>query len=107
MRPAPKSKNRAHTGSMEMRAIWSYIDLTWRSNSVTWCAPKTFVDAATYSSGTPLTMSTLASPRTSSAFASVGVSPTSIVVATLGRDDSAFTLGAVAAVQTTIWFPFQ
>jgi hypothetical protein len=37
----------------------------------------------------------------------VGVSPTSIVIATLGRDDSAFTLGAVAAVQTTIWFPFQ
>ena len=34
MRPAPKSKNRAHTGSMEIRAIWSYIDLTWRSNSV-------------------------------------------------------------------------
>ncbi len=32
---------------------------------------------------------------------------TSIVIATLGRDDSAFTLGAVAAVQTTIWFPFQ
>jgi hypothetical protein len=37
----------------------------------------------------------------------LGVSPTSIVIATLGRDDSAFTLGAVAAVQTTIWFPFQ
>jgi hypothetical protein len=36
MRPAPKSENRAHTGSMEMRAIWSYIDLTWLSNSVTW-----------------------------------------------------------------------
>ena len=52
-------------------------------------------------------MSTRASPRTRSAFASVGVSPTSIVTATLGRDDSAFTLGAVAAVQTTIWFPFQ
>jgi hypothetical protein len=50
MRPAPKSKNRAHTGSMEIRAIWSYIDLTWRSNSVTWSAPNTFVDAATYSS---------------------------------------------------------
>ena len=33
MRPAPKSKNRAHTGSMEIRAIWPYIDLTWRSNS--------------------------------------------------------------------------
>jgi hypothetical protein len=32
---------------------------------------------------------------------------TSIVIATFGRDDSAFTLGAVAAVQTTIWFPFQ
>src|SRR5687767_7597573 len=46
-------------------------------------------------------------PRTRSAFASVGVSPTSIVIATLGGDDSAFTLGAVAAVQTTIWFPFQ
>src|SRR5919199_6122994 len=57
--------------------------------------------------GTPLTMSTLASPRTRSAFASVGVSPTSIVIATLGRDDSAFTLGAVAPVQTTIWLPFQ
>ena len=52
-------------------------------------------------------MSTLASPRTRSAFASVGVSPTSIVIATFGRDDSAFTLGAVAAVQTTIRFPFQ
>ena len=107
MRPAPKSKNRAHTGSMEIRAIWSYIDLTWLSNSVTWSAPNTFVDAAKYSSGTPLTMSTLASPRTRSAFASVGVSPTSIVIATLGRDDSDFTLGAVAAVQMTIWFPFQ
>jgi hypothetical protein len=51
-----------------------------------------------------VTMSTLASPRTRSALASVGVSPTSIVIATLGRDDRAFTLGAVAAVQTTIWF---
>jgi hypothetical protein len=72
-----------------------------------WSAPNTFVDAATYSSGTLLTMSTLASPRTRSAFASVGVSPTSIVIATFGRDDSAFTLGAVAAVQTAISFPFQ
>lgn len=107
MRPAPKSKNRAHTGSMEMCAIWSYIDLTWRSNSATWSAPNAFFDAAMYSSGTPLTMSTLASPRIRSALASVGVSPASIVIATLGRDDSAFTLGAVAAVQTTIWFPFQ
>ena len=79
----------------------------WLSNSVTWSAPNTFVDAATCSSGTPLTTSTLASPRTRSAFASVGVSPTSIVIATLGRDDSAFTLGAVAAVQTTIWFAFD
>jgi len=35
---------------MEMRAIWSYINLTWRSNSVNWSAPNTFVDAATYSS---------------------------------------------------------
>ena len=58
MRSAPKSKNRAHTGSMEIRAIWSYIDLTWRSNSVTWSAPNAFVDAATYSWGTPSTMST-------------------------------------------------
>jgi len=107
MRPAPKSKNRAHAGSMEIRAIWSYIDLTWRSDSVTWSAPNAFVDAATYSSGTPSTMSTLARPRTRSAFASVGVSPRSIVIATFGRDDSAFTLGAVAAVQTTIWLPFQ
>jgi hypothetical protein len=41
---------KAHTGSMEMRAIWSYINLTWRSNSVNWSAPNTFVDAATYSS---------------------------------------------------------
>jgi hypothetical protein len=57
--------------------------------------------------GTPSTMSTLARPRTRTAFASVGVSPTSIVSATLGRDDNAFTLGAVTAVQTTIWFPFQ
>jgi hypothetical protein len=87
---------------MQMRAIWSYIDLTWRSNSATWSAPKTFLDAAMYSSGTPSTMSTLASPRTRSAFASVGVSPTSIVSATLGRADSALTLGAVTAVQTTI-----
>ena len=62
---------------------------------------------ARYSWGTPSTMSTLASPRTRSAFASVGVSPTSIVIAMFGRDDNAFTLGAVAAVQTTIWFPFQ
>ncbi len=45
---------------------------------------------------------TLAIPCTRSAFASAGESPTSIVIATLGRDDSAFTLGAVAAVQTTI-----
>jgi hypothetical protein len=45
-----------HTGSMEIRAIWSDINLTWRSNSVNWSAPNTFVDAATYSSGTPLTM---------------------------------------------------
>jgi hypothetical protein len=52
-------------------------------------------------------MCTRASPRTRSALASVGVSPTSIVIATFGRDDSAFTLGAVAAVQMTIWFPFQ
>ena len=71
MRPAPKSKNRAHTGSIEIRAIWSYIDLTWLSNSVTWSAPNAFIDAATYSSGTPTTMSTLASPRTRSAFADV------------------------------------
>jgi hypothetical protein len=35
------------------------------------------------------------------------VSPTSIVSATFGRDDSAVTLGAVATVQMTIWFPFQ
>jgi hypothetical protein len=35
------------------------------------------------------------------------VSPTSIVIAALGGDDSAFTLGAVAGVQTTISFPFQ
>jgi hypothetical protein len=61
MRPAPKSKNRAHTGSMEIRAIWSSIDLTWRPKSVTWSAPHAFVDAAMYSSGTPSTMSTLAS----------------------------------------------
>ncbi|HET8953311.1 MAG TPA: hypothetical protein VFN44_22505 [Solirubrobacteraceae bacterium] len=52
-------------------------------------------------------MSTRASPRTRSAFASVGVSPASIVSATFGRDDSALTLGAVVAVQTTIWLPFQ
>jgi hypothetical protein len=74
---------------------------------VTWSAPNAFVDAAMYSSGTPSTMSTLASPRTRSALASVGVSPTSIVNATGGRDDSDFTLGAVAAVQMTIWFRFQ
>jgi hypothetical protein len=37
----------------------------------------------------------------------VGVSPTSIVIGTLGCDDSTVTLGAVAAVQMTIWFPFQ
>ena len=92
---------------MEIRAIWSDIELTWLSNSLTWSAPNAFLDAASYSSGTPSTMSTLASPRTRSAFASAGVSPTSIVIATLGRDDSAFTLGAVAAVQTTIWFSFQ
>jgi hypothetical protein len=72
-----------------------------------WSAPNAFVDAATYSSGTPSTMSTLASPCTRSAFACVGVSPTSIVIATFGRDDSPCTLGAVTAVQTTIWFPFQ
>jgi hypothetical protein len=30
-----------------------------------------------------------------------------MVIATFGRDDSAFTLGAVAAVQMTICFPFQ
>jgi hypothetical protein len=72
MRPAPKSKNRAQTGSMEIRAIWSYIDLTWRSNSVTWSAPNAFIDAARYSSGTPSTMSTLVSPRNRSALASVG-----------------------------------
>lgn len=48
MRPAPKSKNRAHTGSMEIRAIWSYIDLTWRSNSVIWSGPNAFFDAATF-----------------------------------------------------------
>jgi hypothetical protein len=52
-------------------------------------------------------MSMVASPRTRSAFASVGVSPTSIVTATFGRNDSAFTLGAVAAVHTTIWLTFQ
>ena len=51
IRRAPKSKNRAHTGSMEIRAIWSYIDLTWHSNSVTWCAPNAFVDAAMYERG--------------------------------------------------------
>src|SRR4051794_32424759 len=79
---------------MEIRAIWSYTDLTWCSNSVTRSSPKAFVDAAMYSSGMPSTMSTLASPRTRSALASVGVSPTSIVIATLGRDESAFTLGA-------------
>ena len=37
----------------------------------------------------------------------LGAWPRSIVIATFGRDDSAFTLGAVAAVQTTIWFSFQ
>ena len=35
------------------------------------------------------------------------MSPTSIVIAAFGRDDSAFTWGAVATVQTTIWFPFR
>jgi hypothetical protein len=39
--------------------------------------------------------------------ASAGVSPTSIVSATSGRDDNACTLGAVVAVQMTIWFPSQ
>lgn len=58
---------------METRAIWSYIDLTWRSNSVTWSVPNAFIDAATYSSGTPSTMSTLASPRRRSALAPVPV----------------------------------
>jgi hypothetical protein len=48
---ASDGKNRAHTGSMEIRAIWSYIDLTSRSNSVTWCAPNAFVDAAMYERG--------------------------------------------------------
>ena len=92
---------------MAMRAIWSYIDPTWRSNSVTWSSPIAFFAAAMYSSATPSTMSTPASPRTRSALASAGVSPVSIVIATFGRDESAFTLGAVTAVQTTIWLPFQ
>jgi hypothetical protein len=76
-------------------------------NAGTHLRPIPFIDAAMYSSGTPSRMSTFASPRTRSAFASVGVSPTSIMIATLGRDDSAFTLGAVAAVQTTIYAPVQ
>ena len=61
IRPAPKSKNLAHAGWMEMRAIRSYIDPTRLSNSGTWSAPITFLDAAMYSSGTPSTISTFAS----------------------------------------------
>ena len=52
-------------------------------------------------------MSTVAIPRTSKAFASLGVLPTSIVTATSGRDESARTLGAVVAVQMTMCSPFQ
>ena len=97
----------AHAGSTEMRAISLYVALTWRSNAVTWSAASAFLDAAMNSSGTPSTMSTRASPRTRSDFASVDVSPTSIVSATFGRDESAVTLGAVAAVQMTIRLPSQ
>ena len=60
------------------------------------------LDASRYSSATPSTMSTVATARIKSCFASVGVSPTSIVSATTFRDDNAATLGAVAAVQMTI-----
>ena len=90
-----------------MRAICSYIDRTWCSNISTCSASNIFLDAARYSPGTPSTISTAAIPRTGSDFASLGVLPASIVTATSGRDESAWTLGAVVAVQMTMRSPSQ
>src|SRR5215467_14344948 len=59
------------------------------------------------SSGTPSTISTEAVPRISSALAVAGVSPVSIVSATLGRAPSAPTFGAVGAVNTRTSSPSQ
>ena len=84
-----------------------YIDRTWRSKVSACSRSSDFLEAARYSSGTPSTISTVAVPRTSRAFASLGVLPTSIVTATSGRDGSARALGAVVAVQMTICSPFQ
>jgi hypothetical protein len=66
-----------------------------------------FFAPSRYSPATPSTVSSCASPRTRRLFAAAGVSPTSIVIATFGRADSACTFGDVVAVQTTMRSPFQ
>lgn len=106
MRPAAKSKNRAHTGSMEMcHLVVHRPDLALELRDLV-CA-QCLRRGREVLVGNAVDDGHARDPRTRSAFASVGVSPRSIVIATFGRDDSAFTLGAVAAVQTTIWLPFQ
>jgi hypothetical protein len=67
----------------------------------------TFVDAAMYSSGTPSTVSIATRTRTSRALTFAGVLPVSMLSATVGRDESARTLGEVGAVQTTMRSLFQ